>query len=1245
MRAVARFLGRILLALGWAGFFVLAVLFLAEATGILTHVARRVLIAETGLPASEIALRHVSLRWFRSTVVVEGLELGSQGEMLRIERASLGFEISLAESPRLRRIDSEGGRVRISPAFLDRIGGIADRFPPRDPDAPRTALIPSITVRGMHVDIDTLRFGRLPIGRVDLAVHEVEGGTPVLAGRLVPSLASATGGSGEIVLAGQESRPGTFDVTASAAGLPISTEVLPEGTEIEGLRELAPRGSLALSAWGEVSLDGRTAPHGEARIALTDGSLAVGRGETIDRIRLELEAKYAPPTLDELWNLGAWSVGARTSARWREAALESTARVGASAGPSSLFAAELHAPELEVRRELLDLFGGGTAKENIWAALEPRGKAEVWAGIACSKDWMPGEPLGPKLSFGCELRMRGNAGITYRGFASRATGRRDQGFPLPLDGLEGSVVLAFDPRQLRALKIGIADATGSPPRGKATGRGLVCSPPSNATRDAPGQGYVEVDLDFRAEHVPVDGTLRAALHGLADPVPPAKTWEPFAPAGGEISGTVRVARMVDMPYAATQVSLDLADVGVTWTEMPVPVAKARGTFEFRSDGRSEGGVAGRLQGNLMTAAGVDVAFRYQSDPSRPAPPGGKGRIDELVLLSIAASRASLAGDDKNTLVAQYPTIASVLDRASPKGFADVAYTRIRTGPTPEVLVLVEVVPREAELAPADFRIPVTAVRGRVLVSGRGIGGMEEMRTETLLAPLVGTLGKDMVVAATAEFPPGRIHVRGAGIDPANPGLLGALGQSTRSPGGGGSPALEALSVEGMLDVEGEIETGAASSPGSQTFRVFLRENSLQTSRTFRLDRLRGVLDLHADRKLFGRGIQASLAGTTIELDELRFAPTPEGFELTTRLQRVENLPLDHDHLKGFVDESTLQALLGPLRWQGQLNIESGSLRITGPARGDTRLEFTGQILVSNMQVQLGLPFAISSASASIDQLIFERGRVRAMCRIRDLYGTIAGRKLDKAEMLLTYVEPRLAIEGIDGELERGKLLPLGEGTGFGERADRSGTAFSIDLEEPFPFQLALYLKGVELPGLLKGIFASSFATRGKLDCQLRLTGDTRRILGIKGTGSVQVRDSSLWAVPVFRALFSQLGIDDTLVFQNMAANLRIQNGVIWTDDITVTTPSNLLSLVGNGFVDFDGGVVEDLQVRYELIDRLGPLTRILYAIQKQLLAVAIRGDLARPVVVIRNIFTSVSESNDKYRALPMPGLSPLPPRF
>src|SRR5262249_14249368 len=161
------------------------------------------------------------------------------------------------------------------------------------------------------------------------------------------------------------------------------------------------------------------------------------------------------------------------------------------------------------------------------------------------------------------------------------------------------------------------------------------------------------------------------------------------------------------------------------------------------------------------------------------------------------------------------------------------------------------------------------------------------------------------------------------------------------------------------------------------------------------------------------------------------------------------------------------------------------------------------------------------------------------------------------------------IENIEGDLEGGAIRPLGQGS-EGHFAERGGTAFSIDLEEPFPFQLALDLRGVELAGLLRGLFATSFATHGKLNCQLLLTGDTRRVLEIAGSGSLQVLDSRLWSVPVFRALFSQLGLDDKLVFDQMGVNLRIRKGVIWTDDIWIHSP--ILELVGKGSIDFDGGL-------------------------------------------------------------------------
>jgi hypothetical protein len=240
-------------------------------------------------------------------------------------------------------------------------------------------------------------------------------------------------------------------------------------------------------------------------------------------------------------------------------------------------------------------------------------------------------------------------------------------------------------------------------------------------------------------------------------------------------------------------------------------------------------------------------------------------------------------------------------------------------------------------------------------------------------------------------------------------------------------------------------------------------------------------------------------------------------------------------------------------------------------------------------------------------------------------------------MVLTYVEPALSIEMLEGRLEGGTLRPLGAG------AQRAGTPFSIALEKPFPFQLALDLDDVDVAGLLRGLFPSGIATRGQVDAELRLAGDLENLLGVEGTGSVRLAESRLWSVPVFRALFGQLGLDDTATFDSMYTNLRIRDGVVEMDDILLRSP--LLQLVGAGTLDFDGRLSHDLEVRYALVDNLGPLTRVLYWIQNELLSVEIRGDMGRPVVVLQNPFRRIFGGSRDYRALPAPGYAPLPARF
>ena len=1240
MRTAARFVGRVVLGLGWVAFAAVAILFLAEKSGLLTSIARRMIVASLGEPGRALRIDSVALGWFDSSVRLSGLQLGQDAELLLVQDARLRFDVRGIWSGRplrITEIEVRSGRVRISEELLEWVQAVSSGLPPVEAEGARTWAVPAMTVRGLMIDLETARFGRIPIGRVDAVVRSAPSGPPVLRGRLVPSLSSDPEGSGEIFISGQEFEPGAFDVQASAAGVPISTDYLPAGTEIEGLRAFAPRGILGLQAFGRFHLDVKMPPRATVRLALTEAELALGEGrQRIDGLRLDVDAEYEPPSADDLLSPRAWKTDAKLTGRWQSVPFEAMAHIEGPPSPAPLLACRLHVPRLPAKHELLELLGQPKSEELLWQALDPRGEVELWLGLRGRRSWNLAQPIGKDLSAAAEIGLAGDVGVTYRGWPSHPTSQLDQGFPLPVDGVKGSVLYAFDPTQLHAVLVGIVDATGHADPGSLRIEGMVNSHAEDVPASHPGHGYAEIDLHLEAKRIQVDERLLTGLRGLSGVVPPAATWEPFNLAGGEIDADLRIARRADMEFAAIELGIDLREVGFVWKEIPAPVRGGHGRFEFLSDGRGERGLAAEFQGTCRTASDLRATVRYQTDPSVPAPAGGKPRLDQIAFVSVRAARMSLKGDDKKILASRFPWLGAAMDPHAPGGFADVAYDFSRVSFGALAHTEAEVTAREAEITPSVFQVPTGAVRGRVLVTAAEESAGGEVRTRTRLAPLVGTWSGDVLVSVSGSLPGGGLHVHAAGIDPANKGLLGALSQAISKSDDSPGVDLSAVTVEGPLDLSGEIVPASGKADSSLSLRLFLRENSLSTSKNFRLDRMRGILEVH-DRAAYGARIEASLAGTPLDLAELRYASTADGFEFTTQIGRVENVPLDRDHLRPFVDEKTLEALLGPLEWRGRIDIEGGRLRILGSRHSDTRLEFTGQLTPSDMQVQLGLPLAVRSASATIEQLVYEGGRVRAVCRIDDLYGTIAGRELSKASVLLTYVEPRLSIENIQGELEGGELRTLGGG------AERSGTAFSIDLEEPFPFQLALDLRGIELAGLLRGLFASNFATRGKFDGRLRLTGDTQRILAIQGSGSVQIAESHLWSVPVFRALFSQLGLDDQAVFDQMGANLRIKNGVLYTDDIWVSSP--ILELVGKGWIDFDGGVKEDLQVRYRLIDRLGPITRLLYAIQEELLSVAIRGDLARPKVIFKAPWTSVSSDARRYRSLPLPEFSRLPDRF
>jgi hypothetical protein len=1248
MRAFWRLAGRLLLSLalgvGWLAFLAIVLLWVGEKSGWLAVLVRDALASAAGSFGADLEVDRAELDWFGLGLALDGVRLGSDGDALELEKVELDFRLTDGGGVRLERVDLAGGHLRLSPWLWHGFEGFSSRISRSGAVADRSQGAPVLTVRGLQVDVDSARLGRVPIGLVDLSLARDADRNTILSGHLLPNLAGSQASSGEVFLEGRQLADGGLELRARGRELPISTAYLPPDTELEFLRAWKPSGRLAIEAEALLHLDGRSSSRGTARIVLADGSLLAGGTHPLGEMRVETEIELSSPAGGALRDPDAWRARAEGSGRFRATPVRAVARFGREPDSEDLAQLSLHAPEVTLGRELLELFGDTPANRVRWNAFDARGKAELAVGARLHADYRLGEPLAGSVGLGFEVGFAGEGGLTYHGWPSER-GTLDLGFPLPVDGARGSLVFAFDPRRTRPALLGLVGLSGESANGPIECYGTIASHPVDAPRDAPGRGAPEIDLHLASPRLAIDENVHQALTGLSGVIAEKELWDAYHPAGGSASIDLRLFRSVDMELVSTTLEVGLEDVGLSWTDLPMPLSRARGTVRFASDGHREYGLGLALTAGLRSAQNLVLAVRRQSDPRARR---GDSRFGDVHLLDVSVTRMSLSGDDKQILVGRYPVIGSAMDEMQPRGFADVEYRRVQHAPGAPLRTTSEVSAREVQIQPRQFQMITTGVRGRVLVDaleptvvetpapvGNGTPPAPVERVDTRLMPLVGTWGQDVQVAFFADFTEDRVQIFGAGVDPTNKGLLGALGQAVQTPDTGGEVDMTALGARGPVDFTGVIEL--AREPEAETRktgRLFLRGNTLESG-DLKLGELRGVLDWNDD-VIRGERLSARLADTPVELRELSFSTSTQGYRLDTRID-AENLPLDRAHLRSFMDASTLDALLGELHWRGRVDIEGGRLTLTGPRQGEGRLEFRGTVIPNDMFVQLGLPLSIRSATAIIDELILEGGRVRGVGRIEDLFGRIADRELGPARLLVTYVEPRLSIEDVSGELEGGRLLPLG-GT-----AERGGTAFSIDLEEPFPFQLALELRDVEVAGLLRGLFPSNVSTRGRLSCALRLVGNTENLLGIEGSGSFLIEETRMWSVPVFRALFSQLGFDDTAVFDRMATNVRVRDGVVEMNDIAVHSP--LLQLVGEGKLDFDGSLDHELEVRYALVDRLGPFTRLLYSIQNKLLSVAIRGDMSRPEVVLRNPLSAIFGLGGRERALPLPAYTPLPPRF
>ncbi|HTF91387.1 MAG TPA: hypothetical protein VK843_23450, partial [Planctomycetota bacterium] len=1011
-----------------------------EKTGWLRDWLRADIQGRLAQSGAEFELGELELDWFAPALSLRNLSLGVDGRLLRINRATLSLDPFAPPSTRVSLVRIDGGRVRLSQELFDVLAAIGGSAP-AGPESPPKLLdslksFPPIEINGVQFDVRHPQWGDFPLGSVDALFARDDQNRAQLSGVLAPSIADSEDRTAAVYLRGRVERPAVLSLRLSTTGFPISASALPPGTELDSLRAWQPTGRLALHAEAELSIDPREPSSLSIRARLEDGSLTrADTGLALRDLELDLDAS-ANRGPDRDWlDPASWSALVQGKGVWKEAKLETFVRLGQAAGPSRRIRAELSLDDCSVSPESISELGLWSIAAKEFQAVDPHGKADLALAAALDEQG--------KWSGALDLLLDGQIGAVYRGWPPRPGGVKE-GFPLPVEDLRGRVCAAFDPKQARGFQLGLLDIRGRPVDDgqadpKAVVSGVIAAAHAGTTEDnAP-----EFLLDFQGQGLSVGTPLRKAIEGLSGT---AWIWPEFRPSAGVFEGKGRLLSDLASGGVSGHFEILPKDLQVTWSGLPVTFDRGQGRIGLSFDPRALFAINFDVTGATPTAESVRVRGRVQQDPAlvpprRTAAHPVTAFVDPLDLLmdfDVAVRGMALRGSDREVLASTWTGVGTALDLFQPSGKADVNLRAVRSRPQDELAFRVEIEPRQVQLTPKSFSTPTKNVIGRVLVQGSERGKSGPSSFTTRIAPLIGDWPQDARVACVAVFPTSgsdHIEVRGAGVDVTNRALVGAFREAFAGGASGRGFDLKALSIDGRIDFSADVDlSSAAEGPvrNEGVYRVFLRDNSFRSdiaatpgpgrhdaSQGFALSGLWGEL-VQRDGILRGEHIQARLGSTPVALSDARFADEDGSVLFTTRVQ-ARGLPLDREHLSLFLDPDTVSAAIDRLHLSGWLDFEDAHLKYIGKsARGNPRLVLSGEIRPRDAYVDLGLPLSIRRAEVDLSELVLEGGHVRAWAKVSGLDGFIANRQLESARMLLTYVEPRLSMLDLSGQLEGGR---------------------------------------------------------------------------------------------------------------------------------------------------------------------------------------------------------------------------------
>jgi len=1277
IRRPLRLPARLALAAAWTVLLGALGLLGLEESGVLVPLTERALGARLGPLAGRLSIDRVGLSWFDPGLVLEGVSLRAQAggsgaagadaaELLRLKTVRMSL-VPVDGRPSADRILVRGGRVRVGDELVAALEEFVEWRNAQPPGRPE--LLPAIGLFDFDVELDLPDATPIDIGRLDLVAERTSSEQVRVRGQLAPRLLGRTAARGAIFVEGEET-PDGLRLRAAARSLAVDWSAGDDAALAALLPLESVAGRLDLEAEVRLELGERVVPGGMLRARVADGELRA-RGITLQEARLGLDASFEPGADIGLWRPAAWSVASRLEARWEDGPLIAWGQLGRGLGPDRLARVWARAPRLRVEPEAMVAILGEPARP-LLEAYRLEGEVDATAELRIGVPPRGVEPAERTLPLEAALHVRSVGGSRFTFVGELDDNGEPDGLPIPCTSIFGDVLGTWSPERTLPWQVGLVGLRGDAGQASVRADGLIVAP---AVSDADPRP--RLDLSVEAREVPLDDRLREAF--AASPSL-REIWPEYSPSGGVGSSSWRLHRGPDTRGLVAHGLVRIDGVRVVWSELPAPLQQASLELEFAWSTHPTPvvgsihayrpiGVGYRVWNGAAAAERSGLVARISGfSRQETLPPEPIERADvplETVQgLEIEIEDLLLRGRDFDVLTWRFPELGREIDALGAKGGMDVHFYGAKSALATPYETWIEAAPRVVEVTPRFFPRRTRNLSGRVLLSTREIPESEDALVDTRLV-LWGQWPDGVELAARGRVPPSgagsaSIEVFGAGIDPTNMVFQGAFARGMAGAERGEALDLSGQRLSGRFDLHAVTEFRPESpDPPTNRYSVFLRGNALSRE-GLDIGDLRGVLE-QVEGSWHSPRLEAQVAGHPIELADVRifrlgdageidgvdpiltrggFWSDPDGSAFQARLSTVD-LPLDPSHLAALGSGEAVPPSGGagePARWGGRLDIDDARIVLTGEPDGVGKLALVGDLRPHDMAFTMGLPLAIRDARARVGELVVEAGRLRGWARVEGLEADIADRALTDGSVIVSYVDGRLTLDDLVGSFEGGTLAALG-----GER--QGGTALALDLSDPHGFDLRIEMIDVSVEGLLKGVFHSTIADKGRLDLGLRLKGEPGRILDVTGSGWLNLDDGQLWSIPVMRELFGQLGFDETAIFKRMRARFQVRDGVFQTSEVKVQ--SDLLDLVGSGEMDFDGRLDYDLEVRYGLIDRLGPLNKILYWFNNNLWRIAIRGDMDRPRVVIRNtLFEFLRGFEERNaRALPLPEFAPLPRRF